>query len=274
MKMSSSVVQTSFTPSVSLTIGNVEIVNMLVQSQVEKMNDQRRALTAEVDLFSASLIQKKKEILVQMALDFAAEYGDRLTAYGKAYGALHGITVSWRNPYNLVDYGQGLSDTVNMIGSRLVYFDRGYSRTGRSSEGSYGWKDLDVDLKKKVSEEVSFSEIPTVQDLKSWDLHWKTVYASKELAVQAYQSENSCLSVDLEHNLSESVKVLVRRAREVENQRLAFMAQIAELDEKLKDIPNIEKQILATVTRNTLENNPQLSQAFGVLTQGLLTASP
>lgn len=256
----------AISPQVSLTIGNAEIVNMLVQQQVA-------ALLAEVAELEAASKENFKtldagilEIVQSMDADFHKAYGKKLDAYAKARGALTGHKLSWKSPYAgpIDDY-----EKVRFGGICVKqYRNGGY----RDLNALTPWTEKDeADLKKFNQLEFSLVEIPTLKELNEWDEDWRQNFETREEAEAAW-SEDNCEQggLYLSLKLSERTINLIKKYRAIDNEGLPIMERLREIRNLLADTANIEKAVLAKMTQNTLKSNPELIQAFNVLTEGVL----
>lgn len=253
-------------PQISLTIGNAEIVNMLVQQQVAAL----RAEVAELEAISRKNFEVLDagilEIVQSMDKDFHRAYGKKLDAYAKARGALTGHKLSWKSPYAgpVNDYEKVRHGGICV----KQYRNSGYRDLARLTP----WTAEDeADLKKANQLEFSLVEIPTLSELNNWDRDWRENYETREDAEAAW-SEDNCEQggLYLSLKLSEGTINLIKKYRGVDNEGFPIMKRLTELRTLLADTANVEKAVLAKMTENTLKSNPELVEAFSVLTEGVL----
>ena len=252
-------------PQISLTIGNPEMVNMLVQQQVVALQAQLKELEVRsknrFDLLNTGII----EIIESMDADFKKAYGKKLDAYAKARGALTGHKLTWKSPYGglITEYERVRHGAICV----KLYRSGGY----RNSE-LVAWNERDeAELNKPNQLEFRLVEIPTVAELNSWNCDWRTDYDSKEEAEEAWSEDNSeAGGLYLSLKLSKETIDLIKKYRAIDNEGIPDRSRLEEIRNLLKDTVNIEKAVLAKMTQNTLENNPELVEAFAVLTKGIL----
>jgi hypothetical protein len=248
---------------VSLTIGNPEIVNMLVQRRVKairaELKNLRRKNIEHFEMAKAKVVG----IIASLKSDFQAAHGKKLDAYAKARSALVGRKLKWLSPYP-----ETPSDNdIMQIGSNYIMS----YRSPHTRDQLWGTPVHEKELVNKVETIVYFSEIPTSKELDDWDSNWRQEFDSKEFAIEAWAQDN------LEDNefylsfvRSDKTIELIKECREFDNAGAPIRMRIAELDNLLDNTPDIEKAVLAQMTENTLESNPELASAFGVLAKGLL----
>lgn len=246
-------------PQASLTIGNPEIVNMLVQQQVRALEKEKKELLQSCKAQTEILTIGSKEILMSQFDDFNEAFGKKLDAYAKARGALSGRKLLWVNPFGHKE-GEVHFTTYPLISKNDRYHP--YEE----------WNEKELEyLRKAVQCEVIIADIPTAAELKEWCGSWQDEYDNKEDAYIDWSADNSeGTNFFLSFFRSEKTIDLIKKYREIYNQELPNRRRLAELDRLLGDTTNIEKAILAKMTENTLRNSPQLVEAFEVLTERIL----
>lgn len=248
---------------VSLTIGNPEIVNMLVQRRVKAIQAELKSLRRKnIEHFEMAKA-KVVGIIASLKSDFQAAHGKKLDAYAKARSALVGRKLKWLSPYP-----ETPSDNdIMQIGSNYIMS----YRSPHTRDQLWGTPAHEKELVNKVETIVYFSEIPTNKELDDWDRDWRQEFDSKEFAIEAWAQDN------LEDNefylsfvRSDKTIKLIKECWEFDNAGAPIRMRIAELTNLLDNTPDIEKAVLAQMTENTLESNPELAEAFSVLAKGLL----
>lgn len=254
-------------PQISLTIGNPEIVNMLVQQQVRALKKELKDLKEEngkrLQILQAGVV----EIIASLNADFKNAFGKKLDTYTKARSKLLGKKVTWTNPFP----EHPSNDDIYSYGGVCIL-----SYRGRLYGRDRGWTEADEKaLPQAVSTAVNFGEIPTVKELDEWYDSWREEFETREEANEAWSADNGESSeFALEFKRSEKTIELIKKYRAIDNEGIPLNNRVAELEGLLADTANIEKAILAQMTQNTLENNPELVEAFGVLANGILGFEP
>lgn len=253
-------------PQISLTIGNAEIVNMLVQEQVAAL----QAEVAELEEISKKNFEVLDagilEIVQSMDADFHRSYGKKLDAYAKARGALTGHKLSWKSPY------AGPVNNYEKVGFGGICVKRYRNGGYRDLSALTPWTEEDeAELKRAKQLEFNLVEIPTLKELNEWDQDWRENFETREEAEASWSEDNSERGgLYLWLKFSEATINLVKKYRAVDNEGFPIMKRLTELRALLADTANVEKAVLAKMTQNTLKSNPELIQAFSVLTEGVL----
>ena len=251
-------------PQISLTIGNPEIVNMLVQQQVKALKNEQKLLEKSNESLLKIRDEGLVEIVASLREDYKTTHGKHLDALVKALSALTGRRHGWSNPYPK-DVSGNLHPYYSIVSAN-------YSRVyGQRKGEEWDAEDLKDDLKYSQNPTVQFGCVPTVAELEDWNDCWRDDFSSKEEAIQAYlddYSEGQEIQVKL--NASKETCALIAKYRLVDTERLPVCERMHEIKELLEDTANIEKAVLAQMTQNTLESNPELVEAFSVLTKGVL----
>lgn len=255
----------AISPQVSLTIGNPEIVNMLVQQQVRALKAELKGLEKQSKESYSTLRAGVVEIIASFNADFVAAYGKKLDAYTKARSALTGRQLKWLSPYP----AEPEDNDIYREGGVCIrsFRGRGY---GYAENDPWSEKEEKV-LSLAFEVNLQLSEVPSVKELNEWCDSWRTDFDSKADAEEAWAQDNeeeSGFSLTLKR--SEKTIELIKKYRALDNESIPIRKRIGELNDLLKDTANIEKAVLAQMTQNTLESNPELVEAFGVLTKGIL----
>jgi hypothetical protein len=243
-------------PQISLTIGNAEIVNMLVQARVAKLNETKAANDQRLVTSSLEMAAIHAEFRTQIKADYVATFGKKLESFAKVYKDLTGTKVT-------STFGEGIEGCESWAADGLFigFVDSQYNRR------SPIWTDADK-LPKEIPFEVNFVQTPTSKEVTA---KMKSSGLEEEAALQACL-EDACLFLEFELKLplTAELKAVILKARELNNRRNAIAAENRELNRLLADTPAVEREILAKMTQNTLQSNPELAQAFGVLAGGLM----
>jgi hypothetical protein len=257
-------VMTAVNPQISLTIGNSEIVNMLVQARVKELKKQLAAIDVELVGATKQYAEKQPLLRAQMEADFQTTFGKKIEGFIKAFSALSGQRISPTRPFGGTPEGwayDGIFTSMTNRGLRDYY---GNPRVGQK------WQETDKiptgwDLIVEFVKEPSAHEIKEIM---------KDEGCSKEEAIAiAIERADGITQVDLVLPISEEAQKIVQAARELDNVRLNLASRREEINALLANTPSVEKEILAKMTQNTLESNPELAAAFGVLCQGMIGLS-
>lgn len=247
-------------PQISLTIGNPEIVNMLVQQQLQALKNKIQDLyEKDLELYE-NLCNGVSEIIKSMNADFVNLYSEKLDDYAKAYSALKGKDLNWFAPWSA-------SGTEARLRAGAICIRR---YQGRFDEDSPWGEREEKSLKNSFQVSVSLAENPTEQDLDEWCEDWQTEFDSKDSAIGLWVKDNERHEVELSFKRSEETIALIKKYRAIDNQSIAIRSEIKKLEKLVEDRAEIEKAILARVTQNTLQSNPELIKAVEVLTNGLM----
>lgn len=256
---------TAINPQISLTIGNPEIVNMLVQQQVRALKAELKTLEAQSAENYQSLRAGVVEIIVSMDADFRTAFEKKLDAYVKARSALVGRKLNWVSPFSKEP------EDGDIYKHGWICIRAHYSRGYDSRENAAWTTKEEAELSKALDIVLRLVEVPTVKDLNEWSSCWREDFGSKEEADEAWSEDNAVESgFDFQFKRSEKTIELIKKCRAIDNESIPVRARIKELNAFLADTENIEKAVLAKMTQNTLESNPELVEAFGVLTKGIL----
>lgn len=225
-------------PSISFVIGNSELTNLLVQNKVRELTAEKDRLQEIADGLWKEAQSKYPEIRNLVSLCIEQQWGKKLSAYTKAFGVLIGKKLCWEHQFifedGRTDYYVGeLIDRKSNKYEVRIYFEM-------------------VIPEKKV---LSYMEKSSVT------LHDALLYLRKD--TEEFESR----AVEIE--LSEDLHAALSYSRAMFSDRAVVLGKIREINALLSNMPEIEKQILAQMTTNMLEQNPQLLAALNLAAKGL-----
>lgn len=249
------------TPKISLTIGNPEIVNMLVQARVRELKSQLAVLDVQLEEATKLYSEQQPLLRSQIQKDIQTTFGKKAEATRKALATLSGKKVVITHDFESTPSWDRDPGFLHLTSSRI--------RNQYASEPS-PWSEKHV-IPSSVQIRFDFHEVPPADEIKD---EMQSGCTKEEAIFSILNScDPLCALDDLTLVYSDAVKAVIKEARELDNARNAIVAKRGEILGLLGDTSSVEKEILAKMTQNTLESNPELAAAFGVLCHGIGTLS-